>query len=765
MNKTLFALILSLTAIAGTSASAAGEALLYESFDNYTGGKIDGWNKISGSTQFSVANFSDHHGNCLAIKSSQTSSPSARYRFDKTYTDENIYRISLYTRCDTPESAFVLSLLDEENNPYRTIKTGTDVQAYTGDGATSFTRMLCDEYKADSWYGFNIWFDMGRDKISYVMTDTYGGVYNYETDCSIIDEFSGINITQMGTENTVYVDDIKVEIATRDNIEKWIEEGVAVPDDIANEFAVTLSSDKLGNIFFDNEDALVWADIKSCDTKANTKTLHFALKDTGHRVVWSADEKITLGAGEETRITLMPKMQKYGTYLLEVTDGEELLCYTHMSRCVKNTQLNKRLGLSTHTTKTGADLKVLDLMQAAGFGFARENFRWNEDADGNILNTATALEPFMGRCIELGIEPYALMRIECSPKYDNPDGGFTTSDEALAGVEEYYRLIAEATKGKVNYFSAWCELYFIKELDGVTVGDGADYAKILKAAYRGLKAGNPDAKLIGFNDFIAKSVSRVTYRQALDAMKAEGKYYFDVFGAHPYHASQDPEVKERWDENNSWIDLDTHLDELIEEYGLSDYPRWANEVGYMSLEYDDERAAKRSIRMLLLNDALDSYDVMNIHDLQDMYIENDKYGLLRCWKTLDTPYSAKPQYIAFSWWNKLMNGAVLTNYQNVDDKYICRYTNEGRNITALWDVSDSRDTVEIPTNGNCVYVYDMYGNVIDTESTNDTITLEYTDKPIFIVENEPEPESEMTPLIKAVNIKDLWDSPLLYTAE
>lgn len=490
------------------------------------------------------------------------------------------------------------------------------------------------------------------------------------------------------------------------------------------------------------------------------------MKNTAHRVVWSSDEKITLEAGEEKRITITPEIKKYGTYILEVKEGDMLLCYAHLSRSVKNTELNPRLGLSTHTTKTGAKIEVLELQKAAGFGLARENIRWNEDAEGNIGDTSQSLIPFMDKCIELGIEPYALMRVECSPKYDNPDGGYATSDEALAGVEEYYRLIAEKTKGKMQYFSAWCELYFIKDQDG-TQADGADYVKILKAAYTGLKEGNPDAKLIGFNDFIAKSESRAAWREALDVMKTEGAFYFDVFGTHPYHASQDPEVKEYWDENNSWIDLDTHLDELINEYGLGDMMRWANEVGYMSLDYDDERAAKRSIRMLLLNDALDLYDVMNIQDLQDMYIQNDKYGLLRCWNTLDTPFSAKPQYIAFSWWNKLMNGAELIDWENTDDKYICNYINDGKKITAIWDVSDSRDKVVIPAYGKNINVYDMYGNIIDTAVMSNTVAVEYTTEPIFIVEEEMEEESEMKPFFEVINIlkENLWDSAIVYTAD
>ncbi len=743
--------------------NADKEPIMSENFDNYTGGMIEGWDKVSGHTRCSVANFGDGHGNCLAIKSSETSSITARYRFDKTYTETNIYYISFYTRCDMPEGGVILSLLDEENNPYRTIKLGEDVQIYTGDGATSFTKIICSEYKSDAWYKFDIWMDMERDKISYVMTDKFGNTYDYATNCSDIEAFRAISISQMSKQNTVYYDDIKVEIATRGNIEKWVEEGVKVPVEIVNSFKVIVSSDHIGNIFFDEEEAVLYTDIKNRDEKQNTKTIHFEVKNVDHRVVWSSDEEITLGAGEEIRIIIKPELNKYGTYLLEVTENGDMLCYEHLSRSVKNTELNTRLGLSTHTTREGTDIRVLDLQAAAGFGKARENFRWNEDEEGNIADTTIPAEDFLNHCMELGIEPYALMRVECSPKYDNPDGGFTTSDEALAGVEEYYRLIAEKSKGKMQYFSAWCELYFIKNPDG-TVGDGADYAKILKAAYKGLKAGNPDAKLIAFNDFIGKSVSRVTYRQALDAMKAEGTYYFDVFGTHPYHSSQAPEVKEYWDENTSWIDLDTYLDEMVTEYGIEDMMRWANEVGYYAWDYDDEKAAAYSIRMMLLNDALDSYDVMNVHSLQDIYLTDDGLGLLRHWRGLDTPHSAKPQYIAYSWWNKLMNGAVFVDWTNTDDKYICNYTNDGKKITAIWDVSDSRDKVVIPAYGKNIKVYDMYGNVIDSAVMSRTIELEYTNEPIFVVEEAAE-ETEMKPLFGAINITDLWNSPLVYIAE
>lgn len=254
--------LIALLIIIAVPSAAETKALLYEDFESYTGGMPDGWDKLSASV-CSVANFGDDHGNCLAIKSSESATLTARYCFDKTYTGENIYYISLYTRCDLPEDVVVLNLLDEADYPYRTIKVGEDVQIYTGDGSASFTQVMSDEYKADVWYRFDIWLDMEDDEISYIMTDRYGKIYDFATVCSGFDTFKAISISQMSKQNTVYYDDIRVEPATRSNIEKWLEEGVKVPDHIVNEFEVTIGSGNMGNIFFDDEEALLWTDISN----------------------------------------------------------------------------------------------------------------------------------------------------------------------------------------------------------------------------------------------------------------------------------------------------------------------------------------------------------------------------------------------------------------------------------------------------------------------------------------------------------------------
>lgn len=282
---------------------------------------------------------------------------------------------------------------------------------------------------------------------------------------------------------------------------------------------------------------------------------------------------------------------------------------------------------------------------------------------------------------------------------------------------------------------------------------GENYAKILKAAYEGIKAGNPDAIVstsgssISYTDpdGTANRNNREFAKGLLSEMKNENYYYFDVFGTHPYHVAQAPEVVDRWIQNQTWGMAAARGQELFDEYDVpEDKTLWATEFGYSSRDTEEDSSGSLKIaawivRTMLVNEIGGYHDKMYLYDILNDGLQADNsehnFGTIcycknEKWNNV-TAYAAKPQYLAMAQYNKMLAGAQFVKNTVDGGVYKAEFAKGRDKIVVVWDINNSGSTVTLD-NGNNVTAYDYFGNTVGTFSENDTVSVTAGEAPVYV---------------------------------
>ena len=152
-------------------------------------------------------------------------------------------------------------------------------------------------------------------------------------------------------------------------------------------------------------------------------------------------------------------------------------------------------------------------------------------------------------------------------------------------LDEWGDFISQAVtrfKGRITHWEIWNEQNFTseecwggKDLKTHT----ANYAKCLKAAYKSVKAADPNAVVLyGGTAHVPLDFIRGT----LEAGAGEG---FDIMNVHPYNTDGIPE-----DSLESSL---RQLRILLDEFGLKDKPIWATEIGWSTSPHPSSDIYKR----------------------------------------------------------------------------------------------------------------------------------------------------------------------------
>lgn len=220
--------------------------------------------------------------------------------------------------------------------------------------------------------------------------------------------------------------------------------------------------------------------------------------------------------------------------------------------------------------------QVLDTLKANNVTSIRIDVSWNMlQPDGpGPLNPwgAGRIDEVIKEASSRGLEP--LVTFWMAPSWAN---GSTdervppTSSEGLAGLTAVTKRLAKKYRRVVRAWEIWNEPNHGGFFRGA---DPAQYAAVLTAAYRGVKAGNPKALVV----MAGTAYTDVDWiRRALDA-GAEG--HFDIMGVHPYPGLAD-EPPDTPDDGTMWHF--THVLELrrlMLERGDGDKPIWVTEWCY-----------------------------------------------------------------------------------------------------------------------------------------------------------------------------------------
>lgn len=721
--------------------------LLQDNFEDYTGGKRNAWYSFSNPvSKYTKAELDEEHGTSLAMQGLSGNPAFAVYSFGSILPREEIYRVKFSLRSEDNAPLFYIRLLDEEwtainkaNDPYmyESFYAGGGYIGYY-NGSQNWRKNTLTEWETNRWYDIEIWLDAAGEHIYYTVDGTLLG----STDFVFERDWQGVALVQEGTTNTIYLDDIQVERADWASRKRWIENGETVPPELSHYVEASVESCNVGNIFFDEESPVLTLNLKNLELEEHSEDYCIVVRDVEGNEVWTKTEMVALSPLSEEKVVLQPELPDYGTYTLEVYSGVTRVCGARLCRSVRSGVLNDSVGVCAHFDRAGGEVTAcMELAEAAGFGYIRTDWTRPETSPGvfsDYFETDPRFSVYIRESGQRDIGMLALIGVNHS-LYKDEDGGLYTSDEALEALTNYCCWIAEKFKGQVEYFEVGNEVNSKKNLDGSDV-PCADYVKLLKAAYQGIKAGNPDAKVVAFaTTTIAYKNTRKYLRDALDIMRAEGTYWFDAISIHPYHVAQPPEVSDRWMEWETWLKQGIYLQEIIEEYGLENKERWATEMGYYIVprsSITQEKSAAYTARALALNEAYGFYDKIFFYDLQndgtDPSYNEHNFGILECWKGVESPFAAKAAYPVIAFWNNLMTGAEAKSITESDSVYQVSFLKENRKIDVIWDVEDRKQDLDYAAQGKAM-VYDMYGNLILQSDGEENIPLSPGSAPVYVV--------------------------------
>ncbi len=743
-----------------TASFEENDNIIYDDFEDYAGGKNSKmWQTKTPDTSYIPYTYAD--GTALEIKIENGAERLVAYKAsDLQGRCENVYKVSF--KAMTNGAWFYTCIL---NNAWSGL--GNTANYYRGfyfkpaamghyDGFQDWAEMKIADNSQDTWHDVQIWIDGENERIFY---DIDNGASTGYTDFTLTDGFAGIAFVANGAANSsIYLDDVKVEYANWTQRKAMIALGQYVPAELQHSHTAKISSVNVGNIFYNESTPALDINIKSGEEAATTKNITVIVNDQNGAEVDRFSREISFGATETKTITYTPENIKYGTYTVDVKIGDERIGGGKFSKVVAADELSDTYGVCVHYDRAWADVEdSMALVKNAGFGMTRTDWGLAVDKDESFYDLTeinSNFKTYTDISKADGMDVLAVARFSSDThKIEVSGTGFAATTENLEMLKSYYEYLARTQKDTLKYFEIGNEVGYI------TNGDPVDYAKILQAAYRGIKAGNAEAKVLAFAHTVKTAADRTFIKGALDWMKEQGEYYFDIFSVHCYHERLAPETVDANIEDTNWLDQAETAKELLQSYGLQDKEIWTTETGYHTADSSvymaqtEKDAAAYMVRMMALNDAKGYYDKMVFYNLTDngtrTNYDEHNWGMTDTWKMVETPLAAKQSYVTTSFYNSIVGNAeaveVVKETSSTEGgalggliggtkvwQYEYKFKKPGADVTMLWFTGSGTKTSAYTVAGKGAKVYDMYGNVTQTLSAGEKVELTVSGMPIYV---------------------------------
>jgi hypothetical protein len=193
---------------------------------------------------------------------------------------------------------------------------------------------------------------------------------------------------------------------------------------------------------------------------------------------------------------------------------------------------------------------------------------WHETSENdldNVMRAAAAEDIFL------------ILRIDEVPAW----AGGLASVADLVAVESFYRDMASKAQGRVAGYEILNEPNLPIEWGGPP--DAASYTEFLKAAWRGIKAGDPAALVIGGGPSpntggFGGTIEDMDFLAGMYRAGARG--YFDAMGIHNYGGSTPPE-RDPGDCGGICFRRAELYREVMVRHGDGSTPIWATEFGWL----------------------------------------------------------------------------------------------------------------------------------------------------------------------------------------
>lgn len=505
-----------------------------------------------------------------------------------------------------------------------------------------------------------------------------------------------------------------------------------------------LKSANYGNIFsMDDELKLNVACTNKTDREI-VADVESEVYDENGTQVWSGKFGDELAANENKALEFEPKFdKKYGIYNVKnrittyykdnpdkkyVSEGEYQISIAYK---VADEDANPIYGANQQVIALhrGDAKETATQMRQAGMSYVRDYVPWSwvEKEKGKYKIPDENWEQIKAYK-EGGIKP--LMMLGFTNRYYDNDKT-PCSDEAIQGYANYAAFIAKELKDYTNIFEIWNE-WNGGEGFNPSQSPPEDYARLIKVAYRAIKAANPDAIVLGL------TTAGHDIEWAERAFAAGALDYMDGLALHPY----------LWIPGTfNWqklIDYSETMKEMMRKYG-GEKPIWFTEVGFSSSSgrYSVEEQAYNSVMLYaLMNsnklaDGLTQYAFYNRWDKDEV---EHNWGFLNWNDDPENPSTAKPAYLAACAMNNFVGKGVAEykEFIRTDTKYRAFkfYNNKMNKDVILINSDDTEAYLSYDLGCDAVDVYDAYGNMIDTLSSSDGIyTFNMTQEPKYVTGN------------------------------
>jgi hypothetical protein len=256
-------------------------------------------------------------------------------------------------------------------------------------------------------------------------------------------------------------------------------------------------------------------------------------------------------------------------------------------------------------------LDVFDIAQKANAGIVRTTVYWSRIAEDRPANASNPFDPayrfddldeFVRNAGLHGME--VMLTIWGTPAWANKGKGQNYAPTNAADLQNFARAVAARYSGRyhgypfVRYYTVWNESNLGQFLSPQYDAKGkaiapAIYARIYRAAYAGIKAGNVRA-LVGIGETSARGRDRFLGRAGTQETESPGGFAhllskqrpalkFNAWSHHPYPTSltQRPLALVRWP-NVTLSQLPKFESSLNQWFNRKAIPIWITEYGYQT---------------------------------------------------------------------------------------------------------------------------------------------------------------------------------------
>jgi len=307
--------------------------------------------------------------------------------------------------------------------------------------------------------------------------------------------------------------------------------------------------------------------------------------------------------------------------------------------------------------------RELDLIDNAGASWIRVDIPWRfmEPVDGNYSEHALGqLDYIVAAAAKRGIRVEAVI-VEF-PNWSNGNRGMWTPPTNNAELTTFMRFMAGRYKGRISYWELGNEVNETEFWNVPRSSSAQRYVAFLKAGYAGVKAGNPDAKVI------SAGLAGSDYDYLEEMYDAGAKGYFDLLGVHSYTRGKSPYYEATESFPVGWtFDGLARMKAKMVAHGEPDKNIWVTEFGWQTSAVEDHRVTTAQQAQYTfeayerLFEGFPYVETMIIYNSRDQGTSRNvaylNYGLLYY------DYNVKPAYAAYRRAFDTFSGVVGTPFR------------------------------------------------------------------------------------------------------